>query len=122
MKTHLEVLEETERLFLKALISRDKQLLPYYMHPSFVYSSDSGEIFIGVKNIPIFNPELMQVDSIKIIEKNVNIYNNVAIVLSFEHRKGKYMGITYDNKYRHTRIWKFTGKRWKIIGAVSALI
>lgn len=121
MKTHLEVLKETEDLFLKALTTCDRQLLKYYMHPSFMYSSDSGEIYNGFENIPIFKPELLCVDTIEIIDRNVALYNNVAIVLTFEHRTGSYMGIAYDNKYRHTRIWKFTGKRWRIISAISHL-
>lgn len=121
MKTHLEVLEETERHFLSALIACDRKLLQYYMHPAFTYSSDSGEIFKGFQNIPILNPEKLCVDTISILDRNVNIYNNVAIVLTFEHRTGSYMGIAYNNKYRNTRVWKFTGKRWHIISAISYL-
>lgn len=121
MKTHLEVLKETEDHFLKALIACDQKLLKYYMHPSFMYGSDSGKIYNGMENIPILKPEVLCIDTIKIIDRNVTVYNDVAVVLTFEHRTGSYMDIAYDNKYRHTRIWKFTGKRWKIISAISYL-
>lgn len=122
MKTHLEVIENTESIFLDALVKCNEEILKHYMHPHFFYGNDDGQHFKGHDNLPIFYPEILCVDQIDLIDRQINIYGNVAIVMSLEHRTGKYHGIHYDNNYRQTRVWKFNGKRWGILGAVSALV
>lgn len=122
MKTHKKVLEETEQRLFKAMIDCDIPMLQKILDSDFVFADETGKIFRGFKNQQILNPEILCINTIDIIERDIDFFNNVAIVNSFERRTGDYFNIIFDNEYRHTRVWKFNGRKWMLIGSVATIL
>ena len=121
MKTHEQLLESLETRFIEAMVTCDLTTLQSFMDPEFIYTNETGEQFIGIKNLPILNPEILCVNTVFILDRTISVFNNVAIVNSFEKRSGKYLGIDFKGEYRNTRVWKFNGRNWIIIGAVASI-
>lgn len=122
MKTHRKILEETESHFFAALIACDVSTLHGIMDLDFVYSDETGEIFKGLSGQPMLNTEILCVGSIEIIERHMTLFNNVGMVISLESRTGQYLGTAFDNTYRITRVWKFNGRKWILVGSVASML
>lgn len=121
-KTHQDVILQAEMELLKALTNNDKELLQKVIHEDIVYTNENGETFIGRKKLQINDAKVLKINSLKIVEREINIFNNVAIVNTLERREGKYLDITFIGNYRLTRTWKFYGKRWLLIATSTVLI
>ena len=121
-KTHQEVILLAEMELLKALTNNDIGLLSQVIHKDLVYTNENGQTFMGINNLQINDPNVLRICSLEIIEREINIFNNVAIVNTLEKRQGMFMGIEFNANYRLTRTWKFYGKRWLLIATSSILI
>ena len=121
-KTHEQIILQSEAELLKALTNNDKDLLKKLIHQDIVYTNENGETFIGLKNLQINDPKTLKIDTLDIIDREICLFNNVAIVNTLEKRKGKYLGLYFHADYRLTRTWKFYGKRWVLIATSTVLI
>jgi outer membrane receptor protein involved in Fe transport len=121
-KTHQDIILLAEMELLKALTSNDKELLSRVIHQDLVYTNENGQTFIGAQNLQINDPKVLRIYSLEIIDREINIFNNVAIVNTLEKREGRFMGIEFKANYRLTRTWKFYGKRWLLIATSTVLI
>ncbi|RZJ67407.1 MAG: nuclear transport factor 2 family protein [Flavobacterium sp.] len=120
-KTHFEVVEDADVRLTDALVSLDKCQLQNLLHPDAVYTNPNGEVFIGIKNLPVNNPKIYRVHDIKILERHISFFNNVAVVTAIEKREGTFMDIPFRDLYSTTRTWKFN-RNWQMIAATSVLI
>lgn len=121
-RTHQDVILQAEIELLNALTTNDKQLLQKVIHEDIVYTNENGETFIGRNKLQINDASQLRIFSLNIVEREINIFNNVAIVNTLERREGSYMGISFKGNYRLTRTWKFYGKRWLLIATSTVLI
>lgn len=120
-KTHEEVIEAIEDQMLQALVKVDIATLYDILHPDIIYTNENGEVFKGRDKLQINDVNVLCFKSINVIERTITVFNNVAIVNSFEKRTGKYLGLHFNSEYRLTRTWKFFGKKWMLI-ATSAVV
>lgn len=116
-KSHKQVIETVETRLLKAMTNCDKGELYKLIHPDFVFTNESGEVFTGIEKLQISEPKTMRIRATEIRQRDISFFNNIAIVNSFEKRSGDFRGATFERDYRITRIWKFNGRGWSIIGA-----
>ncbi|RRJ88987.1 nuclear transport factor 2 family protein [Flavobacterium macacae] len=121
-RTHQDVILQAEIELLKALTNNDKELLEKVIHEDIVYTNENGETFIGRNKLQINDMKVMNITFLEILEREINIFNNVAIVNTLEKRDGTFLGIAFKANYRVTRTWKFYGKRWLLIAASTVLI
>lgn len=120
MKTHKKILEEAESKLFGAMIGRDTATLQKLMDVNFIYTNETGEFFTGSINQPIMNPQILCAHTIDIVDRNITFFNTVAIVNSVEKRTGIFRGNNFNAVYRQTRIWKFSARNWRLIGAIAA--
>jgi hypothetical protein len=120
-KTHKQVIETAEARLLKAMTTCDKAELRHLIHEDFVLANENGEVTTGIDKLHISEPK-NRIKTTQIRERKISFFNNVAIVNSFEKRTGHFGDMSFDREYRITRIWKFNGKSWCIIGASVVLM
>lgn len=120
-RTHTKVIEITDNKLLNAITKLDMVTLRNIIHQDIIYTNENGEIFKGFEKLQINDVNVLCFKTIDVIERSITIFNNVAIVNSFEKRTGKYLGLSFNSEYRLTRTWKFTSNRWILI-ATSAVV
>jgi len=121
-KTHKQVIETVEARLFKAVTACDKSELQHLIHPDFVFTNEVGEVFMGLETLQVNEPKMLHFKTIELKERNISFYNNVAIVNSSEYRTGDFRGMSFERDYRITRIWKFNGKSWCVIGSSMVLM
>jgi hypothetical protein len=121
-KTHKQVIETAEARLLKAMTTCDKTELRELVHPDFVLGNENGEVFLGIDQMQINEPNLLRIKTLEIKERSISLFNNVAIVNSYEMRTGDFRGMHFEGQYRITRVWKFTGRSWCLISANLLLL
>lgn len=121
-KTHHQVIEGVERRLLSAMVSCDRAGLCDMLDPGLVLTNETGEVFIGFEQLQINEPKLLRIRTVEIKERKITIFNNVAIVNTYENRTGDFHGMLFEGEYAVTRIWKFNGRNWILIGANLLLL
>lgn len=121
-KTHQDIIYQAELELLNALTTNNRESLRQIIHKDIVYTNENGETFTGINNLQINDPKILKIDSLDIIEREINVFNNVAIVNTLEKRKGRYLGLQFQANYRLTRTWKFCGRRWLLIATSTVII
>lgn len=122
MKTHSEIIESVESRLLEAMTACNKKVLHQLLHPDIVLTNENGEVFIGIEQLQINEPKMLRIRTIKIKERTISFFNNVAVVNSFETRSGDFIGMAFEHDYRLTRIWKFSGRNWNLIAASVVML
>lgn len=122
IKTLEEVIETAESHLLNAVTTCDKVVLYRLIHPDVVMTNETGEVFIGIEKLPITEPKLLRIRTTEIMERSICLFNNVAVVSSYEKRTGTFHDMYFEREYRITRIWKYYGRNLKIIAATVALL
>lgn len=120
-KTHQEIIEALEHRLLTAMTACHKEELYELIHADFVMTDEHGQVFMGIEKLQINEPKILRIHTADIEERSISFFNNVAIVNSFETRTGTFHGLHFKRQYRITRIWKFHGKNWRLIGATVVL-
>lgn len=120
-KTHHEVIEEIDDKLLTLITKVDLTTLRSVVHENVIYTNENGEVFKGFAKLQINDANVLCFKTIDVIERSITVFNNVAIVNSFEKRTGKYLGLYFNSEYRLTRTWKFISNRWILI-ATSAVV
>lgn len=72
---------------------------------------------MGIGNLQINNPDVLRIRKIEVREREIAIFNDVAVTNTFENRTGEYLGIDFETEFRMTRIWKFQNHGWMLIAA-----
>ena len=121
-KTHQDIIYQAELELLNALTTNNRESLRQIIHKDIVYTNENGETFTGINNLQINDPKILKIDSLDIIEREINVFNNVAIVNTLEKRRGRYLGLQFQANYRLTRTWKFCGRRWLLIATSTVII
>lgn len=120
-KTHHEVIEAVDDKLLTLITKVDLTSLRTIIHENVIYTNENGEVFKGFAKLQINDANVLCFKTIDVIERSITVFNNVAIVNSFEKRTGKYLGLYFNSEYRLTRTWKFISNRWILIGT-SAVV
>lgn len=121
-KTHYDVIEATENKLISALMESDNATIFSCLHDDIIYTNENGEVFKGVKNLQINNGQLLKFESIKVVERTIDIFCSVSVVNTLEKRAGYYRGFYFDATYRLTRIWKFHSNNWVLIATTTVLV
>lgn len=116
-KTHKQIIEDTEKLLLKAMIHQDFPVIRQILDPKIVYIHENGEVFSGIENIPILDPEKMIVNCINVTDRTFQFFNNIAIVHTVEERTGNYKSMPFKSLCIATRTWQFYINKWKLIAS-----
>lgn len=120
-KTHQDVIEAFESRLLDAVMTCNKSELHVLLHSNFVFTNENGEVFNGIDSLQINEPKVLRFTSSDVKERTITLFDNIAVVISFENRTGTFRGLYFERQYRITRIWKFRPKGWKLINATVVL-
>lgn len=116
-KTHEEVIEDFEARLLEAMTHSNPKSILDILHDNVILTNEAGEVFNGATRLPILNPDVLRICEVDILDREIALFTNVAIVNVLERRTGFYRGIPFAGLYRVTRTWKFSGRQWMLIAA-----
>ena len=118
--SHYEVIVKSEKLLLAALVRKDDQMLRTLCHPNIVFINESGRASNGIEYLQIFNPEILIIDKIDVVQSDIHFFDALAVVSSLERRTGTYLGIPFNTEYHLTRVWKLV-RIWRLVTSVTMM-
>lgn len=121
-RTHVEIVEEAEIRLMAAICTFDMEELHEIIHPELVFTNETGQVFMGIGSLQINNPDVLRIRTIEVMEREIAIFNTVAVVNTIEKRTGEYLGIDFGTEFRVTRIWKFHTHDWMLIAASVVML
>lgn len=99
-------LDQLERTLHEALLKNDLKKLQKLIHLDFTYTDESGTTYQCLADLQAKNPSVPKLESIHVLEREVNYFQNVAVVTSIELRTNTLNEQTFKAKCVVSRIWK----------------
>lgn len=116
-----EIIEYEEKL-LQAFRQSDIEVLENLIHDDLIFNSPLGQIVDKEMDISTFKSEKTFIDTMDCIEREIRLFDDVALVSTVIYLKGSFMDFRVDGKARFFRTWKKFGDGWKVIGGASVTV
>lgn len=110
---------ECEEKFAEALRTLDIETLSDMIHDKLIYNHASGKVLTKQMDIDDFKSSNPKVERLECIEREVEMFDNTAIVSTATYLKGVFGGHQVEGKTRFLRTWKKIESGWKVIAAAS---
>lgn len=110
---------QCEEKFAQAFITLDIEMLSDMIHDKLIYNHFSGKVMTKQMDIDAFKSSNPKIEKLECIEREVEMFDDTAIVSTATYLKGVFEGHPVEGKTRFLRTWKKTDNGWKIIAASS---
>lgn len=114
-----EEIVRCEEEFFQAMRVMDIQTLDKLLHDRLIYNNFTGEVLTKEMDMKGAKSGVMTVDSVECLEREIELFDDTAMVSTVAHLKASLQGNDIDVKTRFLRTWKKFDDGWKIIGASS---
>lgn len=102
MKNTIIELEEKLRF---AMIESDIAVLEDLIDDSLIFIAPNGDVITKEMDIFVHKNKLQTINQIEVIEQNINIKENIAVVTTEVNLCGNYDKNDISGVYRYLRVW-----------------
>jgi hypothetical protein len=110
-------LDQLEKQLQNAVIQNDLATLQKIIHPNFTYTDEFGTMYKCLADLQAHSSHVIIVKSISVRNREVNYFENVAVINYNELRKGTLSGEPYEANYFVSRVWKKNSK-WRLLSVM----
>lgn len=110
-------LELLEKKLKEAIVQNDLKTLQKITHPDFIYTDEFGTKYKFLADLQLHGPHAVVLESISVIKREVNFFDNVAVINCHELRTGTLHGEPFQATYFVSRVWKMN-KRWCLLSVI----
>jgi len=110
---------QLEEKFLQAIRNSNIEASAELLHDELIYNNAMGQVLTKQMDIEDFKSSNPVIEKLDCVERQIQVFDDTAIVSTVLHLKGTFMGHQIDGKSRFLRTWKKFGSTWKIIAAAS---
>lgn len=111
-----EQINRCEEKFLQGLRTSDIATLEELLHDDLIYNAATGDVMTKEMDIEGFKSANPTIERVDCIERQIQVFENTAIVSTVVYLKGVFGGNQVEAKSRFLRTWKKFDDGWKIIG------
>lgn len=108
-------LEQFEKKLQKAVVENDLETLQQLIHANFTYTDEFGTMYNCLADLQEHSSHVLVLKSISVTNREINYFENVAVINYNEHRIGLLNGESYEANYFVSRVWKKNSK-WRLLG------
>ena len=103
------------RDWAKAQVDRNTKAIEYIEADDFIFTSSAGEIFTKTQDIADVSSGDWHTISVALVDMQVNIYGDAAVVMSRSIRQGNYKGQDASGQFRWMDVLVKGGSHWQLV-------
>lgn len=107
---------ECEEKFLKAFKASNIEILNGLIHDELTYNNAVGDVISKEEDLNDFKASNPVIETLDCVEREIQLFDDVAIVSTVVYLNGSFMGHQVEGKSRFLRTWKKFEGGWKVIG------
>ena len=107
-------LELLEKKLKEAIVQNDLKTLQKIMHPDFIYTDEFGTKYKCLADLQANSSRVVSLESITVTKREVDYFDNVAVINCHEFRTGTLHGEPFLATYFVSRVWK-KKKNWCLL-------
>jgi ketosteroid isomerase-like protein len=112
-----QALIQLERDWNAALHRKDVSFIANVLADEFVVTTSSGERATRAQELALVAEFDQQIDSVKLDEFTVKVYDNTAVVWFTEHLVGRRQGAQVEVTFRYTDVFVRRAGRWQCVAS-----
>ncbi|MBD2090123.1 nuclear transport factor 2 family protein [Microcoleus sp. FACHB-1515] len=118
-----DAIAELEERLRQAMLASDVAALDELIADDLVFTLPTGALANKQMDLDAHRSGSEKLTAVKFLERQVQIYDKVAIVTVKTELAGTYEGENLTGTYRYTRVWAQPQGRWQIVaGHVSRVL
>ena len=117
-----EVIAAREDDLLRAMRTRDADLLERLLHDDLLFVGPTGEVATKAMDLANYRSGGVHWRKVEVGERRINMMGDSAVVTVVVDLQGNYMGQAVDARCRYLRVWKQEGGSWRVIGGSVAVL
>lgn len=107
----------------QAMLRSDVEALDELLAPELIFTNHLGQLFSKEDDLSAHRTGIIKIESITLLEENIRIFGDVAIVLAKVNILGSIADVRWDADFRFTRIWASKNNgAWQIVVAHSTIV
>ncbi len=114
-KTAAVAVEQADRDFAQAMVSRDLNVLDETYADTYVFTNPSGRMTTKKELMDSFRNGVIKIESQQISEVQVQVYGNVAVETGKLVSRASWAGRDSNGTFRFTRVWLNAKGRWQTV-------
>lgn len=119
----MEAIAQLEEQLRQAMLSSDFAALDDLIADDLVFTLPNGALASKQMDLDAHRSGIQKLTGVDFRERQVQIYDRVAIVTVKTDLAGTYEGADITGTYRYTRVWAQPQGRWQIVaGHVSRVV
>lgn len=114
-KLHKTQIENQEASLLSAIKNADTDKLEELLHDDLLFNLPNGITITKTMDLETYQSGNMVVSFIETSDQIINLIDDTAVVSVKINLKGKFSDQVIDGTYKYIRVWKLSGKNYKVI-------
>lgn len=117
-----QMVSDHEAKLLSAIKNADTAVLDHLLHEDLLFNLPDGQTITKSDDLQVYRSGNMRVDSLEVMEQQINIIGDNAVVTVTIALTGCFSEHILDGKYRYIRVWKLFGNELKVIAGSCVLL
>ena len=118
----IEKIKAKEKEIITALQNQDIKKMDELIHNDLMFNIPNGQTITKQMDLESYKSGNMVVDEIEPSDQKIQLIGDNAIVTVILQMKGKFMGQSFDGKFKFLRVWKKINNEWQVIAGSSVSI
>ncbi len=122
-KTGEAEIDDLEQQLKVAMLNSDISALDKLLACDLIFTNHLGQIMTKQDDLNAHKSGLVKIDQIEVIDQNIKMLNDVAVVTVQARILGSFNGHSSQNKFRFTRVWcKSSDRQWLLTAAHASMV
>lgn len=117
-----EIIDRCEEKLLNAFKSSDIFVIEKLIHTNLIFNGPDGKLVTKEMDLAACKSGNAAFPVMDCIEREIQIFEDTAIVSTIIHMEGHFMGNPIKSQARFLRVWKEFDEGWKVIGGSSIIL
>lgn len=117
-----QIIEQHEEKLLNAFKECNVEVMEKLIHDDLIFNGPNGQVVTKEMDLAAYRSGAVTWEVADSLEREIQIFNDTAVVSTVVHLAGSFMDNPLDSKARFLRIWKEFNGEWKVIGGASIIL
>ena len=116
------VIDHYESALREAMLTNDVSALGELLDDDLVFTAPSGQVLSKGDDLSAHRAKLLRLDRLDLYETRAHTLGEMILITTKASLLGYFGTVAIDGTFAYTRLWRQSGKRWRVVAGHTAEI
>ncbi|WP_233868325.1 nuclear transport factor 2 family protein [Paraburkholderia adhaesiva] len=113
---------ECEEALRAAMLANDVEALTGLLDDELVFTGPDGQVLSKDDDLSVHRNRLLRLDQLDLYETQIHRIGALILTTTKATLAGSFGSIPVDGAFAYTRLWRWSGSRWRIVAGHASRI